>query len=224
MGRKRPERRPGAAVDRLEELLQDSKAEAQVHSQRGAKLHKDGDLASAIAEYDKAVELYPRYPEVYYNRGLAHRKMDEMAAALADYTQAIRLDPKYVPAYANRGYAYYMLKDYHNALADFDRILELDPNNTDAKKSRRDHPPGPGPRKSVKSHEQQDAAISRVGPFVRGTLRWDIPFASSAGNFGVTFRCYAYTFLVFRFPPAIGDDSLDRHGRRFERQGDLAGR
>ena len=35
--------RRAKAVDRLEELLQKAKAEAQVHSQRGAKLHRDGD-------------------------------------------------------------------------------------------------------------------------------------------------------------------------------------
>ena len=61
------------AVNRLEAALQAAKAEAVVHSQKGTALHKEKKLDEAIAEYDKALEWYPRYAEVYYNRGLAYR-------------------------------------------------------------------------------------------------------------------------------------------------------
>jgi tetratricopeptide (TPR) repeat protein len=135
-GRSEDSEKRAKAVDRLEEMLQKAKADAQTHSQRGAKLHKEGDLAAAIAEYDKALALYPRYTEVYYNRGLAHRKRNALDKAVADYTQAIRLDPNYIPAYSNRGYVYYLQDDYERALADFEKILKLDPDNADAKKSR----------------------------------------------------------------------------------------
>ena len=74
------------AVDRLEDLLQAAKADAQKHSQQGAAFHKAGELDKAIAEYDQALELYPRYAEVYYNRGLAYRQKDDLAKAIADYS------------------------------------------------------------------------------------------------------------------------------------------
>lgn len=118
--------------------------EAKVHSQQGTALFKEAAadkpipdkalLEKAIAEYDRALELYPRYTEVYYNRGLAYRMKDNVAKAVSDYTQAIHLDPKYIPAYYNRGYVYYTRGDYDRALADFDKILELDPNHAAARK------------------------------------------------------------------------------------------
>jgi tetratricopeptide (TPR) repeat protein len=93
-------------------------------------------LDKAIAEYDQAIKLYPRFTEAYFNRGLAYRQKDNMKQALLDYTQAIQLDPKYIPAYANRGYAFYKLGYLDRALADFDKILEIDPTNAEAKKSK----------------------------------------------------------------------------------------
>ena len=123
-------------VEQLEQTLLQAKPDAQQHFRQGAALHKEGTLDQALAEYDKAVELYPRYPEVYYNRGLAYRHKDDLVKAIADYSRAIRLDPKYVPAYANRGYVYYKLGRLQKALADFDKILELDPGNANARESR----------------------------------------------------------------------------------------
>ncbi len=135
-GRAEDKERRVKTVEQLEQALLKAKPDAQKHFQQGAALHKEGELDKALAEYDKAVELYPRYPEVYYNRGLAYRQKDELARAVADYSRAIRLDPKYVPAYANRGYVYYKLGRLDKALADFDKILELDPGNANAKESR----------------------------------------------------------------------------------------
>ena len=126
----------GAAVDRLEALLEQSKPEARSRSQQGTVFHKAGDLDKAIAEYDQALELYPRYTEIYYNRGLAYRQKGEMDKAIHDYTQAIELDPKYIPAYSNRAFAYFKKNDLDRALADYDKILQLDPTNDEAKKSR----------------------------------------------------------------------------------------
>ena len=128
--------RRSQAVDRLEAALQAAKAEALAHSQKGTALHKEKKLDEAIAEYDKALEWYPRYAEVYYNRGLAYRQKDDLPTAIANYTQAVRLEPKYVAAYANRGFAYYKQGQLDRVLMDFDRILELDPANADARKSK----------------------------------------------------------------------------------------
>jgi tetratricopeptide (TPR) repeat protein len=92
-------------------------------------------LEKAIAKYDQALQVDPRYSEVYYNRGLAHRRQDELEKALRDYTQAIRLDPEFVAAYSNRGYTYYMMGDLNRALVDFERVLQIDPGNEDAQHS-----------------------------------------------------------------------------------------
>jgi aldose 1-epimerase len=135
-GRAEDRERRVKMVERLEQTLAKAKLDAQKHFQLGAALHKEATLDQALAEYDKALDLYPRYTEVYYNRGLAYRQKDNLANAVADYSRAIRLDPKYVPAYANRGYVFYKQGRLNRALADFDKILELDPDNANAKESR----------------------------------------------------------------------------------------
>ena len=80
----------GRAVDQLEALLEQAKDEARGHSQQGTAFHKAGDFDKAVAEYDKALELYPRYTEIYYNRGLAYRQKGDLDRAIGDYTHALR--------------------------------------------------------------------------------------------------------------------------------------
>ena len=70
----------------------------------------------AIAEYDKAIELDPRYAPAYYNRGNAYYKLENVDQALADYDKAIELNPNYAPAYSNRGIAHRKLGNLGQAL------------------------------------------------------------------------------------------------------------
>ena len=60
----------------------------------------------AIADYDKAIELNPKYFNAYYNRGTAKDGLKQYKESIADYDKAIELDPKYFDAYYNRGFAY----------------------------------------------------------------------------------------------------------------------
>jgi tetratricopeptide (TPR) repeat protein len=122
-------------VQRLEKALAKHQDEAKEHYVKAVDLHKEGKLVEAIAEYDKAVLLYPRCPEVHYNRGLAYRGHGDLEMAAVDFTQAIDLDPKFTGAYSNRGYVNFKLGDYAEALADFKKVLEIDPQNADARKS-----------------------------------------------------------------------------------------
>jgi tetratricopeptide (TPR) repeat protein len=123
------------AVDRLEEAMLKSKPLALTRYTRGVDLQKEGKYDEAIVQYDQAIQVYPRYPEVHYNRGLAYRHKSDLERSIVDYTQAIELDPSFIGAYANRGYAFYKMGDLESALADFDKVLELDPQNVDAQKS-----------------------------------------------------------------------------------------
>jgi tetratricopeptide (TPR) repeat protein len=125
-------------IDRLEAALAKYKDEAAKHYLQGVALHKDGKLDEAVAEYDRAVLLYPRCPEVHYNRGLAYRRKGgkiDLEKAAVDFSQAIDLAPKFTVAYSNRGFVSFKLGEYDGALADFRKVLELDPQNADAKKS-----------------------------------------------------------------------------------------
>ncbi len=122
-------------IDRLEAALAKFKEEAREHYLKAVSLHKEDKIDDAMAEYDKAVRLYPRCPEVHYNRGLAYRRKGDLDNAVLDFTYAIELSPKLTVAYSNRGFVSFKLGEYDGALADFRKVLELDPQNADAKKS-----------------------------------------------------------------------------------------
>jgi tetratricopeptide (TPR) repeat protein len=49
----------------------------------------------AIADYDQAIKLEPRYAKAWNNRGVAYRNMGDVDRAIADYSEAIRLNPYY---------------------------------------------------------------------------------------------------------------------------------
>jgi serine/threonine protein kinase len=96
----------------------------------GIGLYKARRHREAIAAYNEAIALDPKYALAYYNRGAAYRNLKEYELAIADHSRAIELNPKHANAYGGRGVAYYYLKDYQHAVQDFDRALQLDPSIT----------------------------------------------------------------------------------------------
>ena len=46
---------------------------------------------AAIKDYDKTIELDPKYADAYYNRGEAKASLNQHAAATRDYQTALRL-------------------------------------------------------------------------------------------------------------------------------------
>ena len=52
------------------------------------------DYAGAIVEYNKALEINPRYSEAYCNRGAAKFYLQDYPETIADCTKAIEFNPK----------------------------------------------------------------------------------------------------------------------------------
>src|SRR6516165_1397499 len=59
---------------------------------RGLAYQEKGDNDRAIADYDQAIRLDPKYAFAYNGRGNAYKAKGDNDRAIADYDQAIRLD------------------------------------------------------------------------------------------------------------------------------------
>jgi tetratricopeptide (TPR) repeat protein len=52
---------------------------------RGLAYQQSGDLEKALADYDKAIELYPKFAFAYYSRGKVYEALGQVDMAVADY-------------------------------------------------------------------------------------------------------------------------------------------
>lgn len=95
--------------------------------ERGLANYKKGKLNEAIADYDRAIRLDPKYASAYHDRGMCKQVKGDLEGAIADYDRAIGLDPKYPKTYYNRATAKRAKGDLDGAIADCNRAIECDP-------------------------------------------------------------------------------------------------
>jgi tetratricopeptide (TPR) repeat protein len=100
---------------------------AIVRNQQGLAKQNKGDWDGAMADYNEAIRLDPRYYAAYDNRGNVKRQKGDLNGAMADIDQAIRLNPKNALAYNNRGKVKEAKGDLDGAIADFSQAISLNP-------------------------------------------------------------------------------------------------
>ncbi|MGR6915061.1 tetratricopeptide repeat protein [[Actinomadura] parvosata] len=86
-----------------------------------------GQPEAALADYTRAIEIDPGYPDYYLDRGNLLHELGRDEEALADYETVMRLSPPFPEAYYNRSEVRYAAGDLEGARADLDHTLELDP-------------------------------------------------------------------------------------------------
>jgi len=94
---------------------------------RGTIYDAQGQYDKAIADYDKAIELNPKFDAAYSNRGNVYNKEGNFTKALLDYGKALQLNPGLDVAYCNRGEIYFKEGDIGRAIQDYDKAISLDP-------------------------------------------------------------------------------------------------
>ena len=92
---------------------------------RGQAFAETGLFEKALADFNMAIALNPRYYKAYNNRGLLFTKMGQYDAAIRDYDTVIRLRPSDYPAYYNRGKVLEKIGQYRKASEDFAKAAEL---------------------------------------------------------------------------------------------------
>ncbi len=87
-----------------------------------------GDYPSAIADYNRALVINPKFKEIYFRRGIARSLSKDWQGAEADYTRAIEINPQHPEAYLHRGSIRNVLNNWQGARSDFDIAAVLNPN------------------------------------------------------------------------------------------------
>jgi len=95
----------------------------------GLKRFRHNDVAGAMADFTKAVELEPQMGLAYYSRAKARTAQGDQAGAMADFTKAVELEPKLVNGYYLRGLLRAQQNDVAGAMADFTKAVLLDPDD-----------------------------------------------------------------------------------------------
>ncbi len=86
------------------------------------------DYEKAIADYNKTIEINPKFSWPYLNRAIAYGRLKRWDEAIVDYGRAIELDLNYADAYNGRAWSYCQIGKFEEALLDANKALELKPN------------------------------------------------------------------------------------------------
>lgn len=88
--------------------------------------HKEAKrFAEALAAYEHALELDPKYSFAWYEKGDALRSLQQYEEALAAYERALELDPKYSLTWIGKYQTLLILGRQAEAEQAFKRMLEL---------------------------------------------------------------------------------------------------
>ncbi len=88
----------------------------------------DWDFAGAEREFQRAIELNPKYADAHLMYGAALRTMGRVEDAVTEYQRAQGLDPLSLPSNGYLGLTFYEARQYDPAIKQERKTLELDPN------------------------------------------------------------------------------------------------
>ncbi|MDD2829372.1 MAG: tetratricopeptide repeat protein [Sulfuricurvum sp.] len=136
-----------ASIDESVTKAEKSYPEAYRFEQSGVKKYNAKDYDGAIADFTRAIELWPEFAQAYYLRANSkswinfYKDKDERRA---DLDMAIKLNPNNADYYVARGNLRVCMTDWlfridnRGAIEDYNRAIELNPKYDEAYRQRAD--------------------------------------------------------------------------------------
>jgi TolB-like protein/Tfp pilus assembly protein PilF len=108
--------------------LQMDRSLGEAHASLGwALTHYDYDFVAAEKEYERSIELNPRYATAHQWFGLLLAPLGRFDEAFTEFKRAVRLDPLSPIIHASLSWAYYCARLYDKAIEQATSTLDLDP-------------------------------------------------------------------------------------------------
>ena len=79
----------------------------------------------AVENYERAIQLAPKWPEAHLSLGKTYGLMDKPKLAAQHYRRAIQISPDYLAAHYNLGIVLGHLGEYEEAITAMERALTL---------------------------------------------------------------------------------------------------
>jgi tetratricopeptide (TPR) repeat protein len=102
---------------------------AELHYLNGVRLQENNQLAQALQEYRRAVELRPDYVDARMRLGLQLLAGANYTDAVTQFEAAAHLVPDRVEVHLDLGDAYRSTKQYDLAKREFDQVLQMQPSH-----------------------------------------------------------------------------------------------
>jgi predicted O-linked N-acetylglucosamine transferase (SPINDLY family)/2-polyprenyl-3-methyl-5-hydroxy-6-metoxy-1,4-benzoquinol methylase len=102
---------------------------AVAHSNLGATLKEQGNLAEAAASYGRALEIKSDFADAHSNLGVVLHDLGQHKEAVASYRRALEINPDLAVAHNNLGSALKEQGKFTEADASYKRALEIEPDN-----------------------------------------------------------------------------------------------
>jgi len=116
------------ALKVIEDVIdQKIKSKTAIHLFKGQSYREKAQWDEAIAEYNIALEINPKFAMAYNNRGIAYRWKGQYDQAISDHNKAIEINPRYIGAYISRGITYGAKGQLDRAISDFSKAIEINP-------------------------------------------------------------------------------------------------
>jgi tetratricopeptide (TPR) repeat protein len=119
----------GKAKALAQKALEMEHSSAEAHASLAfATTWYDYDLLAAEREFERSIELNPRYATAHQWLGVSLTMRGRHEEAFRELKQALRLDPLSIIINATLGMLYWCARQYDQAVEQYEKTLELEPN------------------------------------------------------------------------------------------------
>jgi tetratricopeptide (TPR) repeat protein len=114
-------------TDELDQAIESDSSMLNPYLERAYLRMEGGYLKGALQDYDAALSIQDKDPEIWLNRGLVKERLSDLKGAYADYTKAISLKESFVKAWLNRGNVLMKQNQTKDAVDDYSAAITYSP-------------------------------------------------------------------------------------------------